>query len=171
MGKYHDPALAQSQSRETPVATDYVGSGSLNQVRYGRTEQSRQMRRGAGRLVTENGGPPVTRPVRSRRLGKSVFKKTGMGYAAGRAAARAVAIPAAVGVGRAILAGMGFYTFVSGSGAMFVVGWRRYCCILDDPGVATCPSRTRWQGNEGGEEEEYGEVEFHCACAKVCKSG
>lgn len=121
MGKYHDPALAQSQSREAPVTTVYVGSGSLNQMRYGRTEQSFQMRRSAGCIITEIGSPVGIQPVKSRQFGKSIFEKTGVGHTAGRAATRAMTMAAAVGIGRAFLAGVGFYTFVTGSGAMFVV--------------------------------------------------
>ena len=77
------------------------------------------MRRGNRRTVTEISGAIGVEPGERSRFGEGIFEKAG-GSHAGGAAARAVAVAAAIGVGRAILVGVGFLATVAGGGAVLV---------------------------------------------------
>ena len=95
--------MALRQMPENPLPRPNGRHGKLTQLIYRRTEQCRQMRRGSRRLITEIRRVKVEKPARYRHFGKSIPEKTGIGHAR-HATARAVAMTAAVGIGRAILA-------------------------------------------------------------------
>ena len=104
-----------------------------------RLEEDAQMRRSAGRIITEIGGPALIRPIRSGQFSKSIFKKPGIGHTAACAAAWAMAMPATVRVGRTILAWMDVVARVSRRGYTMVIGRGRSGFLhLDNPCTATC---------------------------------
>ncbi len=81
-------------------------------------------------------------------------------------------VPAAVGVGRAILTGVCFYAVVSDGSAMIIFGLRNgFYLPLTNPGIATSPNRACRQRNETSDEQEQNaEVEFHDSRAKVVEA-
>lgn len=135
-----------------------------------RLEEGSQMRRGAGRIITEIGGPAVIGPIRGWQFSKGIFKKSCIGHTTTCTAAWAMAMSATVRVGRTILAWMDVVARVSRRGYTMVIGRGRSGFLhLDNPCTATCLYLVRWQSNEtSGEQKQYAEVGFHYSGAKIC---
>jgi len=84
------------------------------------------MRRGGGRLITEIRRAPVEKPGRSRHFDKSNSEKNGIRHTR-YAAPRAVAMPATIGIGWAILTGVDVVARV--------VRRRRTVVVVYQPGI------------------------------------
>jgi hypothetical protein len=109
------------------------------------------------RPVAEICGAVGKKAGKRSEINKCVFAKSAACHAA-CATARAVAMPATIGVGRAILAGVGFNATVVERCAMLIA---RQCRLLMRTGVTTGPNDTAWEGRKTGYEEQNVEVKLH----------
>lgn len=94
-------------------------AGQSGRKKYGWSEQSGQMRRGIGRLIIEM-GRAFFEKYRNVRHSNRLHLNKAPGRDTRSAATGAVAMPAAVCIGRAFLTGMGLGAGVLFNGAVFV---------------------------------------------------
>jgi len=86
-------------------------------------------------LIAEIRGAPVEKPGRSRQFDKGIFEKAGIRHAC-HTAARTMTVPAAVGVGRAILAGMDVIARVVRRRRAMVVMYQFRLRVLDSQNIS-----------------------------------